>query len=87
MGCGDNFTTNISEWLYIINVEVAYRSTKKDNYIEQMLKNNNWFTDLDYMEETLSHLAIQGWYNIDSAKLFNLLSATDKQQNNCRAHL
>jgi hypothetical protein len=33
-----------------------------------MLMHNNWFTGLDYMEETLSYLAHKGWYDIDSAK-------------------
>jgi hypothetical protein len=39
------------------------------------------------MEETLSYLALQGWYDIDSAKVFNLLSAADKRRNTRRAHL
>jgi len=79
MGSGDNFTTDISEWLHIGNVKEAYRSTNKVNYIQQMLKHNDWCTVLDYMEETLSYLALQGWYDIDSAKVFNLLSAADKR--------
>jgi len=33
MGSGDNFTTNISEWLHIGDVKEAYRSTNKFNYI------------------------------------------------------
>jgi hypothetical protein len=52
-----------------------------------MPKQNNRCTGLDYMEETLSHLSLQGWYNIDCAKVFNLLSATNKRRNTCRAHL
>jgi hypothetical protein len=48
---------------------------------------NNRSTGLDYMEEILSYLALQGLYNIDLANAFNLLSATDKWQNTCRAHL
>jgi hypothetical protein len=44
-----------------------------------MLKKKDWCTGFDYMEETLSYLALQGWYEIDSAKVFNLLSAADKQ--------
>jgi hypothetical protein len=52
-----------------------------------MLKHNDRSTGLDYMEETLSNLALQGWYDIDSAKVFNLLSAADKRQNTRRAHL
>jgi len=87
MGSGDNFTTNISELLHIGNVKEAYRSTNKVNYIQQMLKHNNWCTSLDYMDETLSYLALQGWYYIDSTKVCNLLSAADQRRNTCRAHL
>jgi len=87
MGSGDNFTTDITQRLHIGNVKDAYRSTNKVNYIQQMLKHNDRSTTLDYMEETLSYLGLQGWYDIDSAKVFNLLSAADKQQNTCRAHL
>jgi hypothetical protein len=78
---GENFTTNISERLHIANGKEAFRSTNKVNYIRQMLKHN------DYMEVTLSYLALQGWYDIDSAKVFNLLSATDKRRSTRRAHL
>jgi len=70
MGSGDNFTTDITEWLHIGNVKEAYQSTNKVNYIEQMLKLNDRCTVLDYMEETLSDLALQDWYDIDSAKVF-----------------
>jgi len=87
MGSGDNFTTDISEWLPIGNVKEAYQSTNKVNYIQQMLKHNDRYTSLDYMEESLSHLALQGWYDIDSVKVFNLLSAADKRRNTHRAHL
>ena len=87
MGSGDNFTSDISERLHIGNVKEVYRSTNKVNHIQQMTKPNNWCTSLDYMEETLSYLALQGWYDIDSAKDFNLLSAADKPQNTRRAHL
>jgi len=87
MGSGDNFTTDISEWLHIANVEEAYRSSNKVNYIRQMLMHNDRFPGLDYMEETLSHLALQGWYDMDSAKDFNLLFVTDQRQSTYRAHL
>jgi len=53
MGSGDNFTTNISERLHIGNLKQAYRSTTKNNYIQQMLNHNDWCIGLDYMEETL----------------------------------
>jgi hypothetical protein len=52
-----------------------------------MLKHNDRCTGLDYMEETLSHLALQGWCDIDCAKVFNVLSATDKRRSTRRAHL
>jgi len=87
MGSGDNFTTDISERLHIGNVKEAYRSTNQVNYIQQMLQHNDRCTSLDYMEETLSYLALQGWYDIDSAKVFNLLSAANKRRNTRRAHL
>jgi len=52
-----------------------------------MLKHNDLCTGLDFMEETLSYLALQGWYDIDSAKVFNWLSATDKWRSTHRAYL
>jgi len=87
IGSSDNFSTNISVWLHIANVKKGYWSSNRINLIGQMLKHSNQCTSLDYKEETLSYLALQGWYDIDSAKVFNLLSATDKQQCTCRAHL
>jgi hypothetical protein len=86
MGSGDNFTTDISERLHIGNLKEAYRSTNKVNYIQQMLKHNDRCTGLDYMEEILPYLALQGWNDMDSAKLFNLLSAADKRYNTRQAH-
>jgi len=87
MGSGDNFTTDISKQLHIGNVNEAYQSINNVNYIRQMLKHNDWSSSLDYMEEILSYLALQGWYDIDSAKVFNLLSANDKWWNTRRAHI
>jgi len=68
-------------------VKVAYRSSNKVNYIRQMLKHNDRCTGLDYMEKTLPYPALKGWYDIDSAKAFNLLFTTDKQRSTHRAHL
>jgi len=87
MGFSDNFTTEISEQLHIANVKEAYRSSNKVNYIRQMLKHNEQCTGLDYMEVTFSYLALEGWYDVDSAKVFNLLSATDKRRSTRIAHL
>jgi len=52
-----------------------------------MLMHSHLSTSLDYMEETLSYVALQGWYDIDSAKVFNLLSTTNQWQSTRRAHL
>ena len=87
MSSGDNFTTDIAERLHFGNVKEVYRSTNKVNYIQQMLKHNDRCTGLDYMEETLSYIALQGCYDIDSAKVLNQLSAADKQRNIRRALL
>jgi len=87
MYSGDNFTTDISERLHIANVKEVYRSSNKVNCICQNLIHNDRCTGLDYIEETLSYLAPQGWYDIDLAKVFNLLSATDQQRSTSRAYL
>jgi len=87
MGSGDNFTTDISEQLLIANVNAAYRSRNKVRYIRQMLQHNDRCTSLDYMVETLSYLALEGWYNVDSATNFNLLSAPDKHRSTRTAHM
>jgi len=84
---GDNFTTDISERLYIAKVKEAYRSSNKVNYIRQMLKHNDWCTGLDYMEETLSYLALEGWNDVDSLKVLNPLSITDKWCSTHKAHV
>jgi hypothetical protein len=52
-----------------------------------MFKHNGLCTSLDYMEETLPLLALEGCYDINCAKLFNLLSATNKRQSTHGAHL
>jgi hypothetical protein len=73
MGLGDNFTTDISELLHISNVKDGYCSSNKVNYTRQILKYNDRRSGLDYMEETLCYLALQGWYDVDSAKVRNYL--------------
>jgi hypothetical protein len=87
MGSGDDCTTDNSEWIHIANVKQAYRPSNNVIYIQQMLNHNDLCTGLDYTEETASYLALEGWYDIDSAKVFNLLSTTDKRRSTPRAHL
>jgi len=60
MGSGENVITDITEQVHIANVKEAYRYSSKVNYIEQMLKHNNRCTGLDYMEETLLNVPLQG---------------------------
>ena len=38
------------------------------------------------MEQTLSYLALEGWYDVDSANVFNILSTTNKWRTTRRAH-
>ena len=73
MGSGNNFTTDISELLHISNVKDGYRSSNTVNYTQHILKYNDHHSGLDYMEETLCYLALQGWYDVDSAKVRNYL--------------
>jgi len=77
MGSGDNFTTNISEWLQIGNVKGPDQSTNKVNYIRQMRKHDDLCTGLDSTEDRLLYLALHGSYDGDSAKVVNVLSAID----------
>jgi len=52
-----------------------------------MFKHINECTGRNSIEKTLLYLALQGWYDIHSAIVFNILSAANKQQNTCRAIL
>jgi len=52
-----------------------------------MLKHNDRYTHLNYIVEKLSYRALEGWDDVDSAKVFNLLSTTDKRQSSRRANL
>jgi len=87
MGYSDNITTEISEWLHIANMNESYRSSNKVNYIRQVLKLNDQCTGLDYLEETLSYLALQGWHGNNSANVFNQLSTTVAKRSTRWAHL
>jgi len=87
MGSADDSVTYISEWLHIGNVKEAYQSTHTGIFIRQMLKHNAQCTHHDFMEEKMSHHALQGWYDFDYANVFNLLSASDERRNPRRAHL
>jgi hypothetical protein len=87
IGSCDNITTDISVRLHIAHVKEAYQFNNKVSYIGHMLKHTDWCTSLDYMEETLSYLALQGWYNVDSVNVFNLLSAINTRRSTHRAHL
>jgi hypothetical protein len=87
MGSGDNLATDISERLQLTNVKEANRSSNKVNDIAQVLMQNHRCTGVDYMKKKLSYLPLEGWYEIDSGKLFNRLSATNKWRGTRRAHL
>ena len=58
MGCDDNFTTDMSEWLHIGNVNEVYRSPNTVNYIQLMLKQHDLCTSFDYLEMKVSYLIL-----------------------------
>jgi len=87
MGSDNNSTTDISEWLHIGHVHEAYGSIDNVNYIQLMFKHDDRSTSLDNMKVALSYLALQGLYDSDSARIFNLLFTADKWQNTCRTYL
>jgi len=60
MGLGNNFTTAISEQLYISNAKEAYQSTNCVNYSTLTLQQNDQFTGLGYTEGALFYLALLG---------------------------
>jgi hypothetical protein len=64
MGSSSNFTIHISKRQHITNVKKVHRSKNKVNYIRQILKHNDRCTSLNYMEETISNLALEGGYHI-----------------------
>jgi hypothetical protein len=78
MGSGNNFTTDISQWLHIGTMHKVYRSTNNVDYNQQIVMHNARYTEYDTMVATLSLVTLLGWYDIDSVKVFNLLSAADK---------
>ena len=87
MASNVNFWTDISDRLHISNVKQAYQSTNKVNYIQQTVKHNDQCAGLDYMEETLSYLALQHWYDIYSATVLNIPAAANTWRSKRRAHL
>jgi len=83
IGSSDNFSTDISEQWHSCNVQEVYRCTIKVSYTGQMMQFNDHCTCLDDIEETPEYLALEDWYNVDTAKVFNIPTTTDKPQNTC----
>ena len=69
MGSSDNFTPDIAQRLLIAKLKEADWSSNEVNYVWLMLEHNHCHTHLDYMQETRSYRALQGWYNIDDEML------------------
>ena len=80
MGASDNCSTNISELLHISNVKDAYRASNQVNFMRQVRVHNNRHTALDYIQQTLQCLALQGWHDKDSTATLNLIRAAEKQR-------
>jgi len=50
-----------------------------------MLQHNEQWVSLDYVEESVYRIALQGWHDIPFAKADNLLSAIGRQHYICTA--
>jgi len=88
MGSGHTFTADMFEWLHIANVNESYRSSTKAYYIRKMLKYNDRCTGLDYMDEILLYLALQGWYKgLTTRELEKLLPDMMVAIGNCLSDL
>jgi len=83
-----SLTDDLSEWLHFGNENKIYQSSNNVSYIRLLLKHHDQFTYLGQMQETVSYLGLQDWYNMQSAIIFNIPSATDIVQNSPRvSHL
>jgi hypothetical protein len=78
--------SEVNELLTRETNQLQEQKIDKVNYIQQMLTHNEQYTSTNNIEETLSHLALQGWYDIDSTIIVNQLSATFKLGNTHTAH-
>ena len=74
MGSPDNFSTDISEHLHIKNIKHAYRKCNRVEYVKQMLFYNDRVLGLQYMAEALRILALNGYYDQQTARVLNLQS-------------
>jgi len=66
MGSSEYNSNDVSELRQIAIMQEALRSSSKVNYFRLMLNHNDQCSSLDYMVQTPSYVALQGWYNIDS---------------------
>jgi len=61
----------------MVDVKEGYWSTNKEMYNQLMLKYNDWCTSLHNTEQTLLYVTFQGWNDIDSGTVLNLLPHGD----------
>jgi len=87
MHTGDNFTNNNSEYLKMGNSKEACLSANIVICMLDIHKHIAWCTGLHYMEEMQSFLDLQRWYNINTAKVFIVLSTADQSLYTLRAHV
>ena len=80
MGSADNFTTDISELLHKNMIKSGYNASNKKEFEKQILWYCDRITGLSYMEQNLRHLALEGYYDRDSAFVLGLLSESDRKQ-------
>ena len=86
MGAPDNFLTEISKLLYILNVKEAYCTSNGVNFILQLLQHNDHYTAMNFMEQTLWWLAFYRYYIDESAVVLNMTMGHKKWQMTRCAH-
>jgi hypothetical protein len=79
MGAPDDVSTEIPELLYISNVKEVYHASNWVNFMLQLLQNNDHYTAMDYMEQTLWWLALYRWYIEECAVVLNMMMGREKR--------
>src|ERR1700710_1420583 len=78
MGSPDNFSTDVSELLYIEMVKEAYRTTNRVSFEEQRLWYNDRYTGLAYMVQTLEYLALRGSFDWETSRTLKMRSSVER---------
>jgi hypothetical protein len=83
-GSCDSWTTDVSEGLHM-SLKDAYRATNRVNFIPQLLAYLDADMGMSMMRLSLKHLALNGFYVQESARILDLLPPPIKLLNTRRA--